>query len=176
MSNSDQQRAALQQAVRDDPLNASLHYRLGAELAQLREYDAAVSEMSHALALDPGLHTARFQLGLLYLTMARPTQSIETWALLEAQPDVALRQFKRGLEALIRDDFAECLEALEAGMRANETNPPLNGDMQLIVVKVRELVARNNVPPPPPSSAQPEPEQGPSAVRTDFSLYEPGSR
>jgi hypothetical protein len=122
--------------------------------------------MTQALALDPGLHMARFQLGLLHLTMAHPEQSIETWAPLDAQPDLSLRLFKRGLEALIRDDFARCLEALEAGMHANQVNPPLNADMQLIVGKVRELQARNGSPPG----------QGSPAVRTDFSLYESGSR
>jgi len=161
-------RASLEQAVKDDPRNAILHYRLGAELAEAREYDAAVSEMSQALALDANLHMARFQLGLLHLTMAHPQQSIETWALLEAQPDASLRLFKRGLEALIRDDFAECVQSLEAGIRVNQANAPLNRDMQMVIDKVRGVQAQNAAA---ATKAQTEPET--PAVRTDFSLYEP---
>jgi tetratricopeptide (TPR) repeat protein len=151
-------RAALERAVRNDPRNARLRYLFGAELAQMRDYDAAVSEMRRALELDASLHIARFQLGLLHLTMGHPELSLEVWAPLEAQPELFLRHFKRGLEALIRDEFATCIEALEAGIRANQTNAPLNTDMQLIIGKVRELTARDGSPPG-------------EGVRTDFSLY-----
>ena len=74
-------------AVAQDPRNAELRYLLGAELAQQKNYDAAVVEMSTALQLDPLLHFARFQLGLLYLTMAQPSQSLEIWAPLESIDD-----------------------------------------------------------------------------------------
>src|SRR5262245_52357681 len=113
------ERAALEQALRNDSGNARLHYLFGAELAQHREYDRAVSEMAQAIELDPALHTARFQLGLLHLTMAHPELSLAVWEPLEAQPDLALRCFKRGLEALIRDDFTTSVAELEAGVRAN---------------------------------------------------------
>jgi len=155
------ERAALEQALRADSRNASLHYLLGAELAQAREYDAAVSEMRQAIELDPALHTARFQLGLLHLTMAHPDLSLEVWGPLEAQPDVALRSFKQGLEALIRNDFPLCLEHLEAGIHANDRNAPLNRDMAMMAAKVREHLAQE---PPQPA--------GQKVVRTDFSLYE----
>jgi len=155
------ERAALEQALRTDSRNASLHYLLGAELAQAGEYDHAVSEMGQAIELDPALHTARFQLGLLHLTMAHPELSLEVWAPLEAQPDVALRSFKRGLEALIRDDFPSCLQQLEAGIQANHGNAPLNRDMALMAAKVREHLAQQR-----PQAAEQK------VVRTDFSLYE----
>jgi lipoprotein NlpI len=62
-------------AVDQDPRNAELRYLLGAELAQQKEYDAAVTEMSTALELDPKLHFARFQLGIIRSRSGRRSRS-----------------------------------------------------------------------------------------------------
>jgi len=153
-------------AVAKDPRNAELRYLLGAELAQQKEYDAAVVEMNAALELDPLLHFARFQLGLLYLTMAQPHQSLETWAPLESlSENAALKYFKRGLEALIRDDFDACVGMLRQGIELNTQNAPLNYDMTQVIDRVGEAlvpVAQPNVVP--------------NGARTDFSSYgEPGT-
>ena len=148
-------------AVAQDPRNAELRYLLGAELAQQKEYDAAVVEMSTALQLDPMLHFARFQLGLLYLTMAQPNQSLETWAPLESLGEnAALKFFKRGLEALIRDDFDTCVGMLRHGIELNTQNAPLNHDMTQVIDRVGEAL----VPAQPVSAA-------PSSIEVDFSLY-----
>ncbi|HEV7610184.1 MAG TPA: hypothetical protein VGO61_22825 [Steroidobacteraceae bacterium] len=162
-------------AVAQDPRNAELRYLLGAELAQQKEYDAAVVEMQTALELDPKLHFARFQLGLLYLTMARPDHSLKIWEPLESLDEsAALKYFKRGLEALIRDDFDTCVGMLRQGIKLNTKNAPLNHDMTLVIDRVGEAL----VPGPTATALQPAPPaQGtsPNTVRTDFSLYgEPG--
>jgi tetratricopeptide (TPR) repeat protein len=170
----------IKSAVANDPGNAELRYLLGAELAQQRDYDGAVIEMNTALAIDPNLHFARLQLGLLYLTMARPQESIATWAPLEKLDDAAaLKSFKRGLEALIRDDFAACIDHLQRGIRLNTQNAPLNRDMTMIIDRVRETTVGAPEPVTPmvqPVAAPPSPPQPPAErVRTDFSLYgEPG--
>src|SRR6186713_2549884 len=63
-----------------------------------------------ALNINPKLHFARLQLGLLYLTMSQPDDSLAIWAPLEElEETAALKAFKRGLEALIRDDFSACI-------------------------------------------------------------------
>jgi tetratricopeptide (TPR) repeat protein len=145
-----------------------LRYLLGAELAQQKEYDAAVVEMSTALELDPRLHFARFQLGLLYLTMARPDHSIATWAPLESLDEkAALKFFKRGLEALIRDDFPTCVGLLRQGIELNTQNAPLNRDMTMVIERVGEAAAP--VAEPAPVEVVPAPKA--DEVRTDFSLY-----
>jgi tetratricopeptide (TPR) repeat protein len=157
-------------AVAKDPRNAELRYLLGAELAQQKEYDAAVIEMNAALRLDPGMHFARFQLGLLHLTMAQPDLSMATWAPLESLDETAaLKYFKRGLEALIRDDFDTCVEQLRQGIELNTQNAPLNHDMTMVIEKVGDAM----VPVPVRTVLQ---TASPSDdVRTDFSLYgEPG--
>lgn len=92
---------ALRAAIENEPQKADLHYLLGAELAQQRNYDGAVLAMSRALELDPSLHSCRFQLGLLLLTMALPDRARAVWLDLENMGSAsALWHFKRGLEAL----------------------------------------------------------------------------
>lgn len=129
----------LRAAIIRDPGNAELRYLLGAELAQRREYPEAVAEMRTALDIDPHLHFARLQLGLLYLTMAQPHESLATWAPLEElEETAALKAFKRGLEALIRDDFAACIGFLQRGIALNKQNAPLNHDMAQLIDRVRD--------------------------------------
>ena len=107
----------LRAAIVRDPGNAELRYLLGAELAHQREYTEAVTQMRTALDINPRLHFARLQLGLLYLTMSQPDDSLAIWAPLEdLDESAALKAFKRGLEALIRDDFSACICFLQQGI------------------------------------------------------------
>jgi len=160
MEANDNDLAALRRAVLDEPRNGERRYLLGAELAQRRDYEGAVLEMSAALALNPLLHVARLQLGLLHLTMAQPHHALAVLGPLEELPDdAALKHFKRGLEALIHDNFAACLDALQRGIEGNRDNAALNRDMQLIIDRVKPLTQSGGG------------QSDASAVRTDFSLY-----
>jgi tetratricopeptide (TPR) repeat protein len=124
----------LRAAIVRDPANAELRYLLGAELAQRQEYTEAVAQMRSALDIDPKLHFARLQLGLLYLTMSKPNDSLAVWAPLEdLDESAALKAFKRGLEALIRDDFPACIGFLQRGIALNKQNAPLNHDMSQLI-------------------------------------------
>ena len=160
METEDTDLARLRRAVLDAPLDGERRYLLGAELAQQRDYEGAVLEMSAAIALNPLLHVARLQLALLHLTLAQPGHAQHLLAPLEQlQDDSPLKHFKRGLEALIRDDFAACVQALEHGIALNRDNAPLNADMKLIVSKVNSAADANRE------------SQNPATVRTDFSAY-----
>jgi tetratricopeptide (TPR) repeat protein len=129
----------LRAAIVRDPANAELRYLLGAELAQRQEYPEAVAQMRSALDIDPKLHFARLQLGLLYLTMSKPNDSLAVWAPLEdLDENAALKAFKRGLEALIRDDFPACIGFLQRGIALNKQNAPLNHDMSQLIDRVRD--------------------------------------
>ena len=150
----------LRRAVIDDPRNAQLRYLLGAEMAQERDYESAVMEWSAAIALDPLLHVARLQLGLLHLTMARLDHARAVLAPLEDLDDsMALKQFKRGLEALIEDNFTACAAHLRAGIELNTDNPPLNADMQMLLGKAMQAMNADAAP------------VGDASIRHDFSLY-----
>ncbi len=129
----------LRAAITRDPANAELRYLLGAELAERREYPEAVAQIRTALDINPKLHFARLQLGLLYLTMSQPDDSIAVWAPLEELDETAaLKAFKRGLEALIRDDFPACIGYLQQGIDLNKHNATLNDDMSQLIEKVRD--------------------------------------
>lgn len=150
----------LRRAAVADPRNGEIRYLLGAELAQQRRYDEAVLELSAAVALNPLLHTARLQLGLLHLTMAQPQHAAAVLAPLESlEDDSALKHFKRGLDALAVDDLQASVDSLERGIELNRANPPLNTDMRMLAGRIKETIANNQNPP-----------EG-DAVRTDFSLY-----
>ena len=148
----------LERAVGADPDNAALRHRLGAHYAQLGLYEQAERELYRAVSLDPQAHVARLQLGLLHLTKGDAHRALSTWSALEALEDgAALKSFKRGLEALIRNDFATCARLLNEGIARNSFNAPLNDDMRLILARL------------PGRSATVADET--TEVRTDFSLY-----
>jgi tetratricopeptide (TPR) repeat protein len=129
----------LRAAIVRDPSNAELRYLLGAELAEQRQYPEAVVQMRAALDINPKLHFARLQLGLLYLSMSQPDDSLAVWAPLEdLEENAALKAFKRGLEALIRDDFGTCIGFLQKGIALNTHNATLNDDMSQLLDKVRD--------------------------------------
>jgi tetratricopeptide (TPR) repeat protein len=139
----------LRAAIVRDPGNAELHYLLGAEHAHRQEYTEAVLQMRTALDIDPKLHFARLQLGLLYLTMSQPADSLAIWGPLEElEENAALKAFKRGLEALIRDDFSACIGFLQRGIDLNKQNAPLNHDMTQLIEKVRDgsVIAEPSTP------------------------------
>jgi len=138
----------LRAAIVRDPGNAELRYLLGAELAHQREYSEAVTQMRTALDINPKLHFARLQLGLLYLTMSQPDHSLAIWAPLEELDETAaLKAFKRGLEALIRDDFSTCIGYLQRGIDLNKHNATLNDDMTQLIERVKD----GSVIAPPPA-------------------------
>lgn len=115
-----------------------LLYLLGAEYAQIGMMDRAQENMAKALATEPELHTARFQLGLLYLSCAKPAEALEALGPLselgEASPFFHLKQ---GLEHLIHDQFEPCRASLLKGMALNSQSPDfneaLNADMQKLI-------------------------------------------
>lgn len=162
MNTQDEKIDELRRAAVNDPRNGEIRYLLGAELAQHRRYDEAVLELSAAVALNPLLHTARFQLGLLHLTMAQPDHATAVLAPLEnLEDDAALKHFKRGLEAMAVDDFQAAVASLEHGMQLNHDNAPLNADMKLLVDRIKVALA---------AESQPATDEA-NVVRTDFSLY-----
>jgi tetratricopeptide (TPR) repeat protein len=122
--------AYLKDAVARSDATALAHYLLGAEYAQLQMIDRAISQMEAAIALDPSLEIARFQLGLLWLTSGNGIRAEEILVPLQERRDNALHWFGEGLIHLIHDRFAECVRCLTAGIEMNADNEPLNIDMR----------------------------------------------
>ena len=121
--------------------DARLHFLRGSLLASQQRYGDARQAMQMAIQIAPDYAVARFQLGFLELTSGDAGAAEVTWGPLERlAPDDPLRLFCTGLRHLIRDEFAPAIETLAAGMTLNTENPALNGDMQLIIDKSRELM------------------------------------
>lgn len=164
---SDKRLIELEKAVGANPENPALRHLLGAHYAQVGRYEEAERELYRAISLDPQAHVARMQLGLLYLTSGDPHRAISTWQQLESLDDTnALKSFKQGLEALIRDDFAGCTRWLNQGIAQNSAYPALNGDMRQLLARVAQHLS-----PQMPHGLRVEREEAGSQVRTDFSLY-----
>lgn len=132
--------AYLKQAVSRPDATAPAHLLLGAGYAQLQMYDRAVTEMESALALDPSLAIARFQLGLLLLTCGDALRALDTLKpLAELGEAHALAQFGAGLIHLIGDEFGPSIACLHKGIALNTDNPALNQDMLKIIEKIEAL-------------------------------------
>jgi Flp pilus assembly protein TadD len=143
-------RGLLEQAVQAHPGDPRPLLLLAAELIHAKEIDRAEAAYIAALQLAPGYAIARFQLGLLQLTSARPAAALATWAPLEGLAEAdPLRLFKQGLEALIRDDFEQARRWLLEGIAHNKDNPPLNRDMQLVLDRIAGAPARGDAQPAP---------------------------
>jgi tetratricopeptide (TPR) repeat protein len=114
---------------------ANFAYFLGAEYAQIGMMERAAEQLRSALALNPALHAARFQLGLLLLTEAQVPQALEALAPLEQLSEQdAFRYLGAGLRYLAANDLSAGRQALLRGMELNgkSTSPnlALNADMQ----------------------------------------------
>jgi len=124
----------LKHAIRKQPADGELLYLLAAEHAQLGMYDRATEEMTAALNLNPDIHTARLQLGLLHLTEGRVDAARSVLQrLVGLGTENYFSYFATGLEYLIQDQFPACRVALERGISMNDENSALNGDMQKII-------------------------------------------
>lgn len=135
------------------PEDSRLHFLRGSLLAGAARPIEAHAALSRAVALQPGFHLARFQLGFFELTSGEAARAVATWEPLDALPDDHyLAHFVSGLRHLIQDRFTEAVAALEAGVAANDENPPLNRDMQRIVAECMGL-AGDPAEPAPASSA-----------------------
>ncbi|MCI0340863.1 MAG: tetratricopeptide repeat protein [Planctomycetales bacterium] len=86
----------------------------------LRQSDpaAAAALLSRALALEPGRHPVRVELGLLLWALGRGAEAREHWARVpEGSPESAPALFYRGLEALFRFE--------DGGFARDEARPDL---------------------------------------------------
>ncbi len=152
--------------IADHPDDARLHFLRGSFLAAAGRAIEAHDALAQAVALAPDFALARFQLGLFELTSGEAARALATWQPLGTlPPDHYLAHFVTGLTHLVHDRFADARDALLTGIAANDENPPLNRDMQLVVDQCAELLpAAEAVLPGEPASA------------TSFLLGQLGSR
>jgi tetratricopeptide (TPR) repeat protein len=133
--------------------DARLHFLRGSILAGLKRYEAAIAAIGKAVELDPDFAAARFQLGFLHYTSGDPQTAEQVWRPLAGLPETAPpRLFAQGLVQLARDEIEAGIATLEQGMALNHENPPMNGDMRLLINTIRQQLA--NAQDEPLSSTQ----------------------
>jgi tetratricopeptide (TPR) repeat protein len=135
-----------------------------AAYAEAQDYDRAEAVYIAALEQAPDLAIARFQLGLLQLSSARPAVASGTWARLDRLDDRhPLKLFKRALECLALNEFDAAVRGLEQGIAANPENPALNRDMQRVIERVRQMRAGGKAAPVAGDTADAVPESASEA-------------
>ena len=138
-NNHEESISLLKRAQTKAPKEGKIYYLLGAEHAQIGLYDRAAEEMTKAVALDPQLHTASFQLGLLHITSGRIDAATQAWQPLDALGDEnPLFLFKTGMLHLVRDEFEQCANLIKKGIKLNNSNESLNHDMQRVLADVEK--------------------------------------
>jgi Flp pilus assembly protein TadD len=133
---------AWQFAAAANPQSALPHFLMGAEYAQSGRLASAEAAFANAVVLAPQFETARFQLGLLQFTSGRAAVAQVTWEPLYRLPEAhPIRCFVQGFSALARDDFESALSSFQAGVAANDQNPPMNEDIVRVVDAIQRLLA-----------------------------------
>lgn len=128
--------------VADHPEDPRLYFLRGSILASIGRPIEALPMLQKAVEIAPDFAIARFQLGFFQLTSGEAANALSTWGPLALLPEEHyLRKFVAGLTHLIRDEFEPAIAQLRQGIAANEENPPLNRDMQLIMSQLNELQA-----------------------------------
>ena len=83
----------LEQAVKQEPANASLYLRLGFAYSKLQKADEAQAAFETAIRLDPSKDGAYFMLGLIYEKKGLKEKAIAAWkAYIEREPDAHMRR------------------------------------------------------------------------------------
>jgi tetratricopeptide (TPR) repeat protein len=139
--------SSLKRAVELQPDHAQAHFLLGAQYAEIGMPGRAIEEMSVSLQIEPNLEMARFQLGLLLLTVARVDEASEVWQPFDAlEATHPLHLFKKGLLCMVRDEFDDARMFLREGIARNTVNPALNRDMANVIAHIDQAVAELKAP------------------------------
>ncbi len=134
-----------------------------AAFAQAQDYDRAEATYLALLEQAPDWDIARFQLGLLQFTSARPAVAAATWRRLDRLADGhPLKLFKAGFEKLARDEFDAAIDAFKQGIACNVENAPLNRDMAMVIERVSQVIS--------PKSGKEEPSGEAPSLPTDHIL------
>jgi tetratricopeptide (TPR) repeat protein len=141
------------------------HQLRGAIFASQGEPKKAIDEMTQALALNPQLEGARFQLGLLHFTSGNIFEAQSVWqAFHDFDERHPLRLFKTDMLHLAKDEFEDCVALLERGISLCNVKS-INKDIRRVIDKVRAVVpAKPPAPAPAPAATQPLTQNNPQHV------------
>lgn len=122
----------LRHVLQEQPAHAPAMYLLAAQHAEIGLFERAVSGMQAALAIEPKLEIARFQLGLLLLDCNRRAEAKENLAALSGSTDPGLATFAAAMIALADEDLQAARDKLTLGLTQTR-NPPVAALMQRVL-------------------------------------------
>ncbi|MFW2374745.1 MAG: tetratricopeptide repeat protein [Gammaproteobacteria bacterium] len=136
----------LKRALEISPDSGKALYMLGSLHADIGLFERAIEEISKAVQFEPEIDTAHFQLGLLYLTSGKVDEAKDAWSKLDYLDETHyLHLFKTGLISLINDNFTDCIFKLQMGIKNNQINAPLNGDMLKMIHAAENAIQMNKI-------------------------------
>lgn len=148
----------LKRCLASEPARAQAHYLLGAEYAAIGMSARAVERIGRAVELEPAMHVARFQLGMLLVVAGRVDDAELAWAPLDALGEAhPLFLFKTGVIHMLGDRFVEARQCLRAGIERNTVVDVLNRDMASLLARIDAMdaqVASADQAPAPENTAQ----------------------
>ncbi|HEY4082293.1 MAG TPA: hypothetical protein VGM81_16500 [Burkholderiaceae bacterium] len=166
--------ACFTQASQEQPQSGLPHFLIGTEYAQAGLVQEAELAFANAVLLSPNMSIARYQLGLLQFSSDRLAMALVTWQPLLALPeDDPLRQFVLGFSALGQEALDAAIVCFQKGMALNQSNPPMNRDIELVLAQIARL--RGEAPPLAPSSrAAGAPAESEDQMHVLLANYQPG--
>ncbi|KFN47470.1 hypothetical protein N790_01810 [Arenimonas malthae CC-JY-1] len=145
--------AALQAVLRDAPELAGAHQLAAAIHAQRGDLEAAEAEFRAALALDPALSVARFQLGQLLIVKGdvdAAVQVLEPMALTAQQsPDAdVLGAYAGAWLQAVQGQLEAAIREVDRGVAGPQMFPALTADMRKLRQAWFEALAEGDGPGP----------------------------
>jgi len=128
----------LKEALQLQPGNATAIYLLAVQHAELGLAARAIAGMKTALALEPRLEIARFQLGLLLLDANSIAEAKTQFAALDRSADAALRLYAEAMSELGDGQWRTAREKLELGLAQPSSNPALSALMRRWLEKLAQ--------------------------------------
>lgn len=117
-----------------------IHFVAAALAAQNEAFDEAIGLYQKALQLAPELQIARFQLGLLLVTLERNEEGAQLLAAIPVS-DHYLSHFSKGIIALLNENFDATQQLINIGIELNSENPSLNRDMLDMLERLNQHLA-----------------------------------
>ncbi|MES2939286.1 MAG: hypothetical protein V4864_16485 [Pseudomonadota bacterium] len=138
------------------PAWALPHFLLGSEYAAQNDIAKAETALANAVLLDPELHIARYQLGLLQFSASRAAAALVTWQPLAGQQGLqGLPAFVRGFAAMAQDDFTTAQQHFHDGLAEPDLNTAVAGDIHKVLADLQVLLAPEARPPVQQAELQP---------------------
>ncbi|MBB6091184.1 tetratricopeptide (TPR) repeat protein [Povalibacter uvarum] len=131
----------LKEVLSLQPRNATALYLLATQHADLGLHARAIAGMKSALAIDPGLEAARFQLGWMLMDAGAVAEAKTHFGTLATSADQAMQSYASALGALADGNIVAAKSHIESGLSRKVGNPGLTNIMMQLLAKLSNAKA-----------------------------------